>query len=404
MSEEIRPFKISVPDSAIAALKDKLAAATFPDEVDFSDDWNYGAPLREVKRLANYWKDGFDWRAQEVKLNTLPHYMTKIPVEGFGSLDIHFIHHKSSKLDSIPLLFCHGWPGSFLEVVKVLPLLVDDNDGPSFHVVAPSLPNFGFSEGPSKKGFSIPQYAECAHELMMRLGYEKYVTQGGDWGFFITRMIGVLYPEHCLASHVNFLCVKPSVPRGLWLGFQLALRWWFDREQGGQSRIGWYVRESSGYMVLQSTKPSTLGFAITDSPVALLAWIYEKLHDWTDEYPWTDDEILTWISLYQFSTAGPAASVRIYYETAHASREKWIKGIEYVPRVPLGISYYPKDLMALPKTWGWSSGPIVFEAVHEQGGHFASFECPEQFAADLKNMFGGGGGAQEVARKFESHL
>ena len=175
-------------------------------------------------------------------------------------------------------------------------------------------------------------------------------------------MLGVLYPEYCLASHINFLCVKPSIPRTLWLSFQHALQWWFNRENAGINRTKWYISESSGYMVLQSTKPSTLGFGITDSPVALLSWIYEKLHDWTDNYAWTDDEILTWISIYQFSTAGPAASVRIYYEAAHASRNMLLKSLEYVPRVPLGISYYPKDLMVLPKTsmLGMVVGPNCF--------------------------------------------
>lgn len=229
------------------------------------------------------------------------------------------------------------------------------------------------------------------------------MTQGGDWGFFITRIMGVLYPDHCLASHVNFLCVKPSVARSLWLGVQHALlgRWWWSpRDQAGLARTRWYVGEGSGYMVLQSTKPSTLGLGLADSPVALLAWVWEKLHDWTDEYAWTDDEILCWISIYHYSTAGPAASLRIYYEATHAARQTSVKSIEYVPRVPLGISYYPKDLLAMPKTWGWSSGPVVFEAVHDRGGHFAAYECPEQFAKDLGAMFGRGGGAHEVARVF----
>ncbi|OAQ81300.1 epoxide hydrolase [Purpureocillium lilacinum] len=403
MSHQIRPFKIAVPDEAIDAVRSKLAEASFPDEVDFSDDWEYGASLRDVKRLAKHWAEGFDWRAQEAKLNSLPHFKTSIFVDGFGALDIHFVHQTSSKPGSIPLLFCHGWPGSFIEVTKVLRLLTEPEDGPSFHVVAPSLPNFGFSEAPSKRGFGIAQYAECAHRLMLRLGYDKYVTQGGDWGYFITRMMGVLYPDHCLASHINFLCVKPTVPRGLWLAVQHAvLRWWSPAQKAGIERTRWYVREGSGYMVLQSTKPSTLGLALADSPVALLGWLWEKLHDWTDAYPWTDDEILTWVSLYQFSTAGPAASVRIYYEATHSARESTRRCIEYVPHVPLGISYFPRDLFALPKTWGWSSGPVVFEAVHERGGHFAAYECPDQFTQDLRTMFGSGGGANAVARKFET--
>lgn len=153
-------------------------------------------------------------------------------------------------------------------------------------------------------------------------------------------------------------------------------------------------------MVQQSTKPSTLGFAMADSPIALLAWVYEKLRDWTDEYPWTDDEILTWVSIYQFSTAGPAASMRIYYEASHASREQFIKSMQYVPRVPLGISYYPKDLLPLPKSCVRTLGPIVFEIDHDRGGHFAAYECPDQFVGDLKVMFSKGGGGHQAVKEF----
>jgi pimeloyl-ACP methyl ester carboxylesterase len=195
--------------------------------------------------------------------------------------------------------------------------------------------------------------------------------------------------------------VTPPPSKYLWFGLQYLLRQYSDKEKQGLRRTLWYLTEGSGYMMQQGTKPSTLGFSLADSPVALLAWIYEKLHDWTDDYPWTDDEILTWVSIYQFSTAGPAASLRIYYESLH-SRETSFRGVRYVPTVPLGISYYPKDLFAVPKSWGKCLGPVVYEATHTHGGHFAAFEAPELFAADLQSMFAEGGGAHAVTSVINS--
>ncbi|PHH60509.1 hypothetical protein CDD81_1599 [Ophiocordyceps australis] len=402
----VEPFKISVPEKALDALREKLAKASFPETVDFSDDWEYGAPQSHVQRLAKYWKDGFDWRAQEARLNAaLPQFTTEIDIDGFGPLRVHLVHKESSRPGSIPLLFCHGWPGSFIEVVKVLPLLVDPAEGPSFHVVAPSLPNFGFSHVVKKRGFGIPQYAECMHKVMAKLGYNKYVTQGGDWGAIITRMMGVLYPEHCLASHVNFLVVRPSIPQYLTLALTHAFKWctgWHSQlERGRLARSFWYLTQGSGYMMVQANQPANIGLAFADSPVALLAWVYEKLHNWTDEYPWTDDEVLTWISIYQFSTAGAAASVRIYYEAYHSQRDTTMKCARYVPRVPLGISYFPKDLLAPPRDVGRAAGPVVFEAEHDQGGHFAAYECPQQLCKDIGAMFGPEGGACHVAQRFQ---
>lgn len=299
-------------------------------------------------------------------------------------------------------------PGGFIEVVKILSLLTDpSNDGPTFHVVAPSLPNFGFSQGASKPGFGIPQYAETCHKLMQKLGYTRYTTQGGDWGLPITRMMGLLYPSHCVASHLNFIRVTkpPSLRASPLLYLQHSVMPYTAQEKAGLDRTRWFHSEGFGYNLEQSTKPATIGFALRDSPVALLAWIYEKLHDWTDEYPWTDDEVLEWISIYHFSTAGPEASVRIYYETMHSRKEASLgKILEYNSRVKLGLSYFPKDLVVPPRVWGKTLGPVVFEAVHEDGGHFAAHEKPKVLAEDLKRMYGKGGGAATIAQDLISKL
>lgn len=298
-----------------------------------------------------------------------------VKVKGFGDINIHYLHQPSTEPDAIPLLFVHGWPGSYLEVEKMLPLLRQSNQGVSFHVVAPSLPNFGWSESPKKTGFGLSQYAEVCDQLMQQLGYSKYVTQGGDWGFYITRAIGLRFPQRCMASHINMIRAnQPTFTKHPLLALQHALTPYSEADRKGFERSEWFATEGSGYRVLQCTKPQTIGYALHDSPVALLAWIYEKLHDWTDEYPWSDKEILTWVSIYYFSTAGPAASVRIYYEAIHPppggiSRERTQ---EHIPKVKLGLCHSPRELSLVPSTWARTLGPVVYEDRKTRGGHFAA--------------------------------
>ncbi|PSN62270.1 alpha/beta-hydrolase [Corynespora cassiicola Philippines] len=393
------PYNISVPDAEIQRLRSKLELTSFPDELDDAG-WAYGAPLAEVKRLVAYWKDSYDWRKAEATLNKLPNYTIAIEVDGFGPIDIHFLHQKSNVESAIPLIFVHGWPGSFFEATKILPLLADSekNGEIAFDVVVPSLPNFGFSGAVKKKGFGAKQYAEVCHKLMLALGYEQYVSQGGDWGSFFTRLMSLLYPDHLKATHINMVTCYP--PMSLWkpmatLEFVLryAFKWFSPGEKAGLERTKWYQDEGQGYYHIQKSKPQTLGYGLADSPVGLLAWIHEKLHDWTDDYSWTDDEILTWISIYWFSTAGPAANLRVYYESLDRGEYPAVaSAVKYNPKTPLGLSYFPKELCLLPRSWANTLGPIVYRAEHKQGGHFAAYECPETIVGDLRIMFGKGGG------------
>ena len=221
------------------------------------------------------------------------------------------------------------------------------------------------------------------------------VSQGGDWGFSITRMLGFNYPTHCIASHLNVVQITADKLNALTNDPNLSLT---KQEEEGIARTGWFNSEGYGYNDLQSTRPHTLAFALRDSPIALLSWIYEKLHDWTDSYPWTDDETLTWISIYQFSRAGPDASVRIYYEATHVEQEARMKLFSYVEGVKLGLSYFPRDLSVPPSSYGRTFGDVVFERRHEDGGHFAAYERPELLVGDLKEMFGEDGGAGELAK------
>ncbi|KAH9037750.1 alpha/beta-hydrolase [Lactarius hengduanensis] len=366
-----QPFKIAVPDDALALLKRKLDDTRLPDEVNAAE-WAYA-------------------RAERAS-----HSFTRtIAVDGFGELSVHYVHQKSAAKGAIPLLFVHGWPGSFLEVTKILPLLTAVSaDHPSFHVVAPSLPGFAWSEGVLEKGFRAEHYAELFNKLMISLGYSEYVTQGGDWGHLLTLTAASKYgPKHVKASHSNMpICDPPSSRENPITLLKYLISSFTARERQFAAHTENFFKNGRGYSAEQSTKPQTLGFSLADSPVGLLAWIYEKLVTWTDAYPWTDDEVLTWVSIYWFSRAGPAASVRIYYEFAHTDN-----GTRFPKTsVPVGLSFFPKELMQLPRVWLRAQGKVVFESEHEVGGHFAAYEQPEALVMDLRKMFGKSGPAAGV--------
>ncbi|KAK1227129.1 hypothetical protein PQX77_009869 [Marasmius sp. AFHP31] len=380
------PFNISIPDSEIAFLKQKLELTRLPDELDGAG-WDYGAPLADIKRLVARWKDGYDWRKYEKELNDeLPQFTRDIEIDGHGMLNIHYIHKKSEAKGAIPLLFVHGWPGSFIEVRRILPLLTAvEDDKPSFDVVALSLPGYGFSEATKKRGFDLTKYAETGHKLMAALGYDEYVTQGGDWGYFITRTMAALYGhDHIKAWHTNMPFVSP--PPGL------DPSQYTDEEKAAVEHNQWYNTKGNGYFVEQSTQPQTIGYSLSDSPVGLLAWIYEKLIFWTDAYAWEDDEVLTWISIYWFSRSGPAATARTYYEAAQME-EGGPNVQKRAPNetIPTGVSFFPKDIVTSPLSWLSAEYNVVFHSKHDKGGHFAAYEVPELLVDDLRAMFGKNG-------------
>ncbi|KAK7953029.1 hypothetical protein PG988_013723, partial [Apiospora saccharicola] len=407
--DDIKPYEIAVPESDLADLKVRLARSRFPDELEAAE-WDLGVPLADVKRLAKYWLATFDWRAAEAKLNRFPQFTTDIAAEGFADpVNLHFIHQRSDDPNAIPLLFIHGWPGSIYEGSKLIDALAQGGAGPnhpSFHVVAPSLPNYGFSSGVGQRGFSIDQYAEVLNGLMLKLGYDQYATQGGDWGWFISRALSHHYPQHVKATHLNLdVARQPTWLKHPVLALEHSVRPYSQHEKDGFARSAWFLKEGSGYGAVHSTKPQTIGYGLADSPVALLSWIYEKLHDWTDDYPWTDDEILTWISIYWFSTAGPAASVRIYYEFARVNRGEATRPnqmtqeqmMDWQP-ITMGISHFPKDVIVRPSTWTRTGGRVVFEKTHPGGGHFPAWEKPDVIVKDLREMFGKNGPAAGVIK------
>ncbi|CAG8065228.1 unnamed protein product [Penicillium olsonii] len=417
----VAPYKIHVPDEKLQQLRHKLDHATFPDELDASG-WDMGVPLDEVKRLVAIWRDQFDWRIQEARLNhDLKQISVQIAVDGFGNLDMHAVHHKSGNSKAIPLLFIHGWPGSFLEATKLIPLLTEnEGNGPVFDVVAPSLPNFGFSQGVKTVCFNLqhtilylPRSEGVRASTVCRV-----LVQGGDWGSMIARTISQFYPQHVQAIHLNFIPVIPPYPwRSPYQFCKSLISVPFsakDRSLIAQT-VGYFTRDNA-YMKQQETRPQTLGYGLHDSPVGLLAWICDKMHSWSDDYHWTDEEILTWVSVYYFSTAGPTASARIYFEASAPKRElgestmddgsskiqtpdlrymslEQVLGARAPSKVLFAVAQFRKELIMFPMSWHRSIGNVVQEHEYNSGGHFAAWEVPNLLAADIKQFLGKAGPA-----------
>ncbi|OTB09273.1 hypothetical protein M426DRAFT_260586 [Hypoxylon sp. CI-4A] len=387
MATDIKPYEIKVSPSDVEDLNLRLLKARLPED-EPENDWERGPPIQDIRRIANYWHKSFSWARFEEKLNKLPNYEATISVDGFEPFQLHFLHQKSSSPDAIPLLFAHGWPGSFYEVVKLLPLLGEGK--PSFHIVAPSLPNFGFSSGITKRGFGMKQYVETCHKLMQSLGYTKYAAQGGDWGSSITRLLAKHFPESVLAAHINIVVSTPPPDLPASVSYT-------PSEDAGIKKLQTHQGNRNGYYEIQRQRPNTIGVALADSPVGLLTWIYDKLVSWTDEYPWTDEEVCEWISIYWFSPAGPGASVKIYNE---AFKGEWVAhaGI-FAPDTKFGFSYFPQEMFRTPNLWNKQIGDVVYEKEHERGGHFAAWEQPEALAGDLQAMFDQNGATYGLFQK-----
>ncbi|KAH8166697.1 hypothetical protein CIB48_g1557 [Xylaria polymorpha] len=407
----IRPFQIDVADAKIERLRQKLALSDLPEEgsIDAKSEQSSasrGPSVSEISRLVSTWRTSYDWRKAEARLNAFPQFIASIDIDGFGTYDIHHIHKRSTVTNSIPLLYLHGWPGSFLEGTKIIDDLAQGDGVAStrtFHVVVPSLIDFGFSSPSRAKGFSFEQHAEAYDKLMSALGYNEYVIQGGDVGLIVGKYMAKKYgPARCKAYHTNTPVPKPPNPDTFpELAAECQKTPLTDAENAAMARSGQYSTEGMGYFKLMTTRPLTIGYSLRDSPVGLLAWIYEKLRAWTDEYPWTDEEILTWISIYYFSTPGPEAPGNVYYAMEHSLPQAFDLAAEYLD-VPFGVARFQNDVLVLPKLWNRTLGPLVYEADYEKGGHFAAWERPDAIIADLRKMFGNNGPAYESVRSIVS--
>ncbi|GKZ22830.1 hypothetical protein AbraCBS73388_009010 [Aspergillus brasiliensis] len=397
---EVRPFTVNIPESLLQEVHAKLKLARL-DESMGEVEWNdLEIGHTKFKQLVEFWRDEYDWRKFESFLDTFYHFKTPIQVPGFEPLDIHFLHHRSSQADAIPLLFVHGWPGSFLESLKIIPLLTEPPDGrQAFHVVAPSLPGYGFSDFPRKSGFGLERYADCFARLMATLGYDKFVCQGGDWGSSIVRYMALGHPDKVLGIHINMFLALPPSPESSVEKFQRyqnmdystqelknleeRTRWFANNEVSKANKISPYTLR--GYQRVQETKNVTLGYALHDSPVGMLAWLVGKLKAWTDDYPWTKEEIIHWTFIhYQGS---PSAAMQIYKEAEAVLNEDKNSMLGRYISQPVGCSVFPKELWLSPRDWMSETCNIQFWKEHKSGGHFIAWERPEALAADVAEFF-----------------
>ncbi|HEX5092204.1 MAG TPA: alpha/beta fold hydrolase [Burkholderiales bacterium] len=369
MSSAPRPFRISIPEEAISDLKERLARTRWPDEPPL-EAWSTGASLSYVRELCAYWRETFDWRAWEAKLNAFPQF--KAPLHG---IDLHFLHLRSPNPQAMPLLLSHGWPGSVLEFHKLLPLLA-----PHFHVVAPSLPGYGFSFSPGQKRFGAEAIAACFADLMALLGYERFGAQGGDWGGFICAVLGHRHAARLTGIHVNLLALKrdAKVPEPT------------PEERAYLKQLAHFSAEETGYQWIQGTKPQTLAFGLTDSPAGLAAWIAEKFRSWSDcggviENAVSRDELLANISLYWF-TGAIGASFWPYYARRH---EGWPMPDGATVDVPAAYAAFPKEIVRPPRSLAERMYPDLRRWTEmPRGGHFAALEQPALLAEDVIAFFG----------------
>ena len=372
---DIRAFRIDVPQADLDDLKERLTNARFPD-AEPVDDWSQGIPLRYVQELCAYWQGDYDWRATEARLNRLPQHVTEV-----DGVDIHFLDLRSPVDSAAPLVLTHGWPGSIIEFSKVIRPLIDPvahggTAGDAFHLVIPTIPGYGFSGKPTTTGWGVDKVADAWNTLMLRLGYDRYFAQGGDWGAAITASIGARHGDHCMGLHTNMPVVAP--PPELMAEPT-------DEERDAIAARQFYVQWDSGYSKQQSTRPQTLGYSLTDSPAGQLAWIVEKFYQWMDcdghpENVLTKDELLTNVMFYWLTGSG-ASSARLYWES-------FASGSMEAVNVPSGISIFPKEIFKTSRRWAETRfKDLRYFNRLDKGGHFAAFERPEAFVQELRQAF-----------------
>ena len=366
-------YQIAIADSELDLLQRKLELTRLPSNLA-GEQWaeQNNVTLQLMENTITYWHDIYSWRDEEARLNRMPQWITSIEVEDFGEIDVHFVHSLSSSPNAVPLLFLHGWPGSFQEITKALAKL----NAAGFHVIAPSLPGFGFSSCPIKAGFKHKQDAEVMHKLMLRLHYSDYVVQGGDWGAMIAWTLALSYPGSAKALHVNLLSLpKPDFePEPEYTEF----------EKRSLRQHEHFDTKEFAYYLVQNTKPRTLGLAMHDSPVGMLAWMVDKLFTWSDSYPWSPAELITWTLLHYFP--GPMGGFHMYRENSATEMMSGADADRFLG-TPTGVSAFAKEAEMVPRSWAEKKANVVFWQEHESGGHFAAYEKPEEFVNDLVRFF-----------------
>jgi pimeloyl-ACP methyl ester carboxylesterase len=385
---EIRPFRVDMSDEAIADLRRRIAATRWPSK-ELVADRSQGVQLATLQELARYWVTEYDWRRCETRLNALPQFKTEIDGE-----DVHFIHVKSQHADALPLIMTHGWPGSVIELLETVGPLTDPTAHggraeDAFDLVLPSIPGYGFSAEPAEIGWYSGRVAQAWAELMNRLGYTRYVAQGGDQGASVTDAMGRQAPEGLIGIHTNLLVTALAGPQPTET----------EEERAAAAQLATFRQSGFGYFLEQATRPQTIGYALLDSPVALAGWMLD--HD-TDAYykisrafvdgqpsgGLTRDHILDNITLYWLTGTG-ASAARSYWEAGRAQALAAAAG-QAPPEVklPAGFTTFPGEIFRTPRSWAERGYPnLIYFHEADKGGHFAAWEEPELFATEIRAAF-----------------
>jgi pimeloyl-ACP methyl ester carboxylesterase len=385
---EIRPFQVDIPEEELAELRRRIEATRLPSK-ELVEDRSQGVQLATIQALARYWATDYDWRKAEAKLNALPQFTTEI-----DGVEIHFIHVRSPHENALPLIMTHGWPGSVIELLETIGPLTDPTAHggqaeDAFHLVLPSLPGYGFSGEPAELGWNVGRVAQAWAELMRRLGYDRYVAQGGDVGAAVTDTMGRQAPEGLLGIHMNLLVTVLAGPQPAES----------EEERAATDQLATFRESGFGYFLEMATRPQTIGYALLDSPVALAAWLLD--HD-TDSYykisrafvdgepagNLTRDHIVDNITLYWLTGTG-ASAARSYWEDGQALAQARASG-QAPPEVslPVGFTTFPGEIWRTPRSWAEKAYPnlIYFNEV-DKGGHFAAWEEPELFSEEMRAAF-----------------
>jgi pimeloyl-ACP methyl ester carboxylesterase len=387
---DVRPFHVEIPEEELAELRRRVNATRWPSK-ELVDDRYQGVQLATIQELARYWTTDYDWRKAEAKLNALPQFMTEI-----DGIDIHFIHVRSPHEDALPLIMTHGWPGSVIELLETVGPLTDPTAhggtaGDAFHLVLPSIPGYGFSSEPVELGWNAGRIAQAWAELMRRLGYDRYVAQGGDLGAEVTDLMGRQAPEGLVGIHTNLLLAALAIVD------QLPAE--AEQERAAHDALAMFQKDGFGYFLEMATRPQTIGYALLDSPVALAAWMldhdtdgyYKMSRAFVDGEPvgnLTRDTIVDNITLYWLTGTG-ASAARSYWEDGRAQAAAQASGQAPPPvSVPVGFTTFPGEVFAAPRSWAEAAYPgLAYFNEVDKGGHFAAWEEPELFSTEVRAAF-----------------
>ncbi|HWS87699.1 MAG TPA: epoxide hydrolase [Pyrinomonadaceae bacterium] len=387
--DAVRPFRVRFPEEALADLRRRITATRWPER-ETVEDFSQGVQLEKLRPLVEYWGTRYDWRKAEARLNALPQFTTDI-----DGLDIHFIHVRSRHPEAMPLLMTHGWPGSVFELLKVVEPLTDPTAHggraeDAFHLVLPSYPGYGFSGKPKATGWGPDRVARAFHGLMQRLGYRRYVSQGGDWGAIISEVLAVQAPEGLLGIHVNMPGTVPPEVLRLIRNREPAPPNFTEAEKTAFAGLEYFYRKGFGYAEMMNTRPQTLGYALADSPVGMLAFFYDKFTEWTysgrqPEKAFTRDDMLDNVTLYWLTNTGTSSS-RSYWDAAQGGGGPF-NAVE-ITKVPVAVTVFPGEIYRAPRSWGEQTfKKLIYWNEVDKGGHFAAWEEPQLFAQEIRAAF-----------------